>query len=914
MFRFAVTIFLSAFLLFQVQPLTGRYILPWFGGGPSIWTACMLFFQILLLGGYLYSHLLTSRLSPRRQVQVHGVLVLLSLLWLPIAPDVSWKPTAGEAPLSRILLLLAATVGAPYFVLSTTGPLMQRWFTWTSPGTSPWRLYALSNVGSLLALLSYPFVFEPVLTLRSQVVSWSVLYLCYGILAGLCTIPVWRMGQALLSGVVGAGAVSGDAVRGADDERTPRPSLTTMGLWLLLAAASSVMFLATTNQLCIDVATVPFLWILPLSLYLLSFILCFDSPHWYNRTVFAVLLMVGCPVVCDVLLDGADAGLVLQIAVFSTVLFAGCMCCHGELYGLRPATRWLTLYFVVISAGGALGGLFVALGAPRLFSGYYEYHSGLGLVSLAVFLAMVRQRVWLLTPRLPFWVLAAASAAQVLVVSRWFLVPVEANLSDTDWTTLVAGFGVLVAGGLLVTGLQRESVGRLSVLWVCLGLLEACWLTGFVWWQAPAAFLEKFVGAGEAGEESVVGLSPGVLRWFPLICVLFSLTAILVYWSFSRGTVRMRSVYAMLCGGVAGTLLLLGAAGVELAIKQTVSALLYTAVSGVLLDVAARGFRGRGKPELGLFLVVPGATLLLVLGLRLWEIYEADAKQGNVVAVSRNFYGVLRVRRYEAESEDEYDAEGNLLPAKVSLTHGQIRHGFQFEDDYWCRQPTTYYGYESGLGLAIQSARAQARSGDGHGLKVGVVGLGTGTIAAYGRRGDVFRFYEINPDVVELSTKGVFTYLADCEAEKTVVLGDARIMLEHELGQEGGSQQFDVLAIDAFSSDAIPVHLLTTECAEIYRRHLRSGGVLAVHISNRFLDLAPVARGMARHLGWQAIEVSNGNDDTTGVFGSTWFLLTESRAVIEDAAIEGAATLASESDRVLQWTDDYSGLWQVLTF
>ncbi|MFM7832018.1 MAG: hypothetical protein ACKPJD_09525, partial [Planctomycetaceae bacterium] len=167
---------------------------------------------------------------------------------------------------------------------------------------------------------------------------------------------------------------------------------------------------------------------------------------------------------------------------------------------------------------------------------------------------------------------------------------------------------------------------------------------------------------------------------------------------------------------------------------------------------------------------------------------------------------------------------------------------------------------------------------------------------------------------VELSTKGVFTYLADCEAEKTVVLGDARIMLEHELATAAGSQQFDVLAIDAFSSDAIPVHLLTTECAEIYRRHLRGGGVLAVHISNRFLDLAPVARGMAEHLGWRAIEVSNGNDDTTGVFGSTWFLLTENSAVLEDPAIDSAATLPSDSDRVLRWTDDYSGLWQVLTF
>ncbi len=904
MFRFAATIFLSAFLLFQVQPLTGRYILPWFGGGPSIWTACMLFFQILLLGGYLYSHLLTSRLVPRRQVQVHLVLLLVSLAWLPIAPDVSWKPTAGEAPLSRILLLLAATVGAPYFVLSTTGPLMQRWFTWTSPGTSPWRLYALSNVGSLLALLSYPFLVEPLLTLRNQTGTWSILYGGYVILAAICCLPVWRLAEGLL-----AGAAAG--IEPSADDRAVRPSLGTMALWMLLAAASSVMFLATTNQLCIDVATVPFLWILPLSLYLLSFILCFDSPYWYNRTVFAVLLILGCPVVCGVLTDGADAGLVMQIVVFSAVLFAACMCCHGELYGLRPAPRWLTLYFVVISAGGAAGGLFVALGAPRLFMGYYEYHTGLALVAAAVFLAMLRQRVWLQVPRLQFWIFALASVVQLLAQYHWYLRVTGPNLSDSDETILLTVFGGLLCGGLLVTGFVRSEWRRVCVLWGLLAVLQVAVLVSFVHRQAPGFFT-----SGESGVLVLVQrLSFSREFWQ---CVLSAVLPVLVscglFWWLSAKSLQRPLIWSMGFGGFAAALLLWAAFAQGLLTEQRLSSICYTALSGILLDIAARGFRSRGRPPLGLFLSVPGSILLLILGVNLWELYKADSDRGNVVAVSRNFYGVLRVRKYESADEGEYDLEGTLMPDKVSLTHGQIRHGFQFQDEYWGRQPTTYYAYESGLGLAIQSARERARSTDGHGLRVGVVGLGTGTIAAYGRKGDAFRFYEINPDVIALSTRGVFTYLADTEAEKTVVLGDARIMLEHELGTAAGAQQFDVLAIDAFSSDAIPVHLLTTECAEIYKQHLRPGGILAVHISNRFLDLAPVARGMAQHLGWTAIEVANGDDDSTGVFASTWFLLTDNRAVIEDPVIEEAAALPSEDARVLRWTDDYSGLWQVLEF
>ena len=321
MFRFALTIFVSAFLLFQVQPLIGRFILPWFGGGPSIWTSCMLFFQIILLGGYLYAHLLSVYLKARAQVITHTVLLATSLLFLPISPSDSWKPTSDQSPLLHILLLLLATVGGPYFMLSSTGPLMQKWFSQTSPGRSPYRLYALSNIGSLLALLSYPFVFEPWLTLRQQVFSWSSVYGSYVLLAVWCAAGLWKASNSEAALVTSTENNSAESTTSADN-RVPRPSIASMLLWLGLAASSSAMLLATTNQLCIDVATVPFLWVLPLSLYLISFIICFDSPQWYDRRAWGLLLIVCCPVACWVIDEGADVNITKQVVIYSTILSA----------------------------------------------------------------------------------------------------------------------------------------------------------------------------------------------------------------------------------------------------------------------------------------------------------------------------------------------------------------------------------------------------------------------------------------------------------------------------------------------------------------------------------------------------------------------------------------------------------------
>ncbi|PYJ05764.1 MAG: hypothetical protein DME25_07835 [Verrucomicrobia bacterium] len=382
---YALTIFTGAFLLFQVQPLIGKYILPWFGGGPGVWTTCMLFFQALLVVGYAYAHLSSRWLKPRAQALLHVALVLAALALLPITPSSRWKPHGSGNPTCQILALLAANLGLPYFVLSSTGPLMQAWFCRTHPGAWPYRLYALSNAGSLLALVSFPFFFEPHFTRQAQARLWSWGLAAYAVCSGLCALRVWR-GESVEGRVSGGDDGTRNTEHGTSNSPssspTPRPSPLTHALWLLLPACASVLLLATTNKICQDVAVVPFLWVLPLAIYLLSFIICFDNPRWYVRLPFALALLAALGGVCWALFKGGDCSLYQQVAVYGGGLFVCCMVCHGELYRLRPDPSRLTAFYLSIAAGGAGGGLFVAVAAPILFTNYYELHWGLFLCGL----------------------------------------------------------------------------------------------------------------------------------------------------------------------------------------------------------------------------------------------------------------------------------------------------------------------------------------------------------------------------------------------------------------------------------------------------------------------------------------------------------------------------------------------------
>lgn len=665
---FATTIFVSAFLLFLIQPLIAKQILPWFGGSAGVWATCLVFFQTALMAGYLYAHALVRHFAPRTQAFLHIGLLAASCLALPVIADASWKPQSGDDPVARIVGLLALTIGLPYFLLSSTGPLVQAWYA-RCLGRVPWRLFALSNLGSLLALLAYPFAVEPWIATASQAWIWSG---AYAVFAALCAAAAWQAGPMQAARTPNFQAA---------EESGPAPGAATRLLWLLLAATASALLLAVSNHITQNVASVPFLWILPLSLYLLSFILCFDRERSYHRGLFLVLVAVTVPAM-GWLLDGLELKLVIPVYLIG--LFVLCMFCHGELARLKPAPRHLTSFYLSVSAGGVLGGLAIGIGAPLLLSAYYELGIALTVCALLALLISRRLRPWI-----------PAVFTYVAIAAAWL------------------------------------SYGQIS---------------------------------------------------------------------------------------------------------------------------AARA---------------PG-----------------------VVTSTRNFYGAIRVKDYGP-------------PAYIrTFRHGAILHGGQLLGTPEARRkPRTYYGPDSGLGLVIGVLRARGP------LHIGVVGLGVGTIAAWGREGDRIRFYELDPAVIAMARQD-FSYLQDSAARVTTVLGDARLSLEREPAQE-----FDLLSIDAFSGDSIPVHLLTIEALDIYLRHLKPGGVLLYQATNRYLDIGPVVRQLAakRSMG-TALLSSDGGEDATASFEnpSDWIVASTDRAVLEAPGLARLRRSVAEQPGLAPWTDDYNNLLQIL--
>jgi len=661
---FPVTIFLSAFLLFQVQPIMGRFILPWFGGTPAVWSVCLLFFQAMLLAGYAYAHWL-------RRPRVHLVLLAVSIAFLPVIPV---RPAITDTPSARILLLLAVTVGAPYFLLSATAPLLQKWSSSSSPARSPWRLYALSNFGSFLALLSYPFLVEPYVRLHAQAWVWSGLYVAFTL---VCGVVAWASRPAASTNESG---------------RETGPTVPTILYWLGLSAAGSTLLLATTNIVTQDIAVSPFLWIAPLSLYLLTFVLAFERDRWYPRLPFAVAAGVLAPVACMVVNLGGAMELWAQLGAYLAALFVLCMVCHGELRYARPEPRHLTVFYLTIAAGGVLGGIFVALVAPRVFTEFNEYPIGL-------------------------------AAACLLGLTGW---------------------------------LRSGAWGR---------------------------------------------------------------------WTKSNFAIRI-PITALMLGGV--------------------SSVMTVSLSGAV----------------------------------------------HAAATWRNFYGILRVN-------DARNSQGTIR----QLTHGRIMHGSQYLEQALRDRPISYYGPHSGVAMALNALPEGPRV-------IAVIGLGTGTMAAWGRPGDLIRFYEINPLVQTIATTW-FTFLPDSKAKIEVVLGDARIQMDHDMERE--RSVFDLIVVDAFSSDAIPMHLLTAEAADIYRRRLLPGGLLLFHISNRSLNLEPVVRGIAQHLNWNAAQILAEVNPSTGEDASRWVILTENLELLQK--ITQAAPHVGWTDpkrKPVLWTDDFASLWHVL--
>lgn len=670
---YAITIFCSAFLLFLVQPIMAKQILPWFGGSANVWTTCLVFFQLVLLLGYAYADLVVRRLPAPAQLRLHVALLALSCLMLPIVPGAHWKPLGNESPAPLILGLLALTVGLPYFLLSTTSPLVQSWFVRRFHGRSPYRLFALSNLASMLALAGYPFALEPWVTTRMQSYGWSAGYLLFVLLCAACAWYGLRTRPASDA----RARAPGIAVATAEARPAPRRQL----LWVALAATGSFLLLAVTNHICENISSIPLLWIVPLSIYLLTFILCFDSSRWYRRDLVAATLAASLGVMgCTLAISGLTHRLGLQIAVFCIGLFVACMFCHGELARLKPSPRYLTRFYLMVSAGGALGSALVGIVAPLVLPAYFEL-----------------------------------------------------------------SFGLVACAALLALQMRRDHP---------------------------------------------------------------------------------------------------------------------------------------------VFITLSVASVLVTLGTAGWGIQ--DFYDGTILA-TRNFYGVLRVQ------ESGVDAGRHR-----SLIHGTILHGNQYLASDLSRRPTTYYTQTSGVGRVLESMHPTTRR-----LKIGVIGLGTGTIAAYGSRGDVYRFYDINPAVIRVANSE-FTYLKDSEATIETPLGDARLNLERE-----PAHGFDLLGIDAFSSDSIPVHLLTYEALTIYRRHMKPGGIIAFHVTNRYLDLVPVVERLADAQGLHAVLVAN---ESEGGLTSTsdWVLVSDSAASLAVPQIASAARPIEPRREWAPWTDDFNNIVQVL--
>ena len=479
---YGAAIFLGALLLFQVELILGKRVLPWFGGTPAVWTACLLVFQLLLLAGYSYARLFAVKLRARYQGLAHLValgsslflLAFLAFLWpTPITPGSNWRPYGTENPTWFIVRFLLAGIGLPFLILATTGPLLQHWFAREHPGKSPYRLYSLSNLGSLVGLLAYPLLLEPFLSLHTQAWIWTALYAVFISLCGFCAVNAYWIEEA-----------SGTSfVVSRTTEKTAGPTVSRYLLWTGLAACASVLLLATTNSICQQVAVIPFLWVLPLALYLVSFIVCFDSDRWYRPNIFHALFVLVACIVCTFPIGSSTAGYIETLVLFSGLLFTGCMVCHGELARLRPQPKHLTAFYLSVSFGGALGGIFVGIVAPRIFSDYWELQLGLLSCCLLLVVAAAKdgESWWQRGHR---WIVFAALT--VLILS----LPAVLGVFDLKWLSFsdvrrFTAAGVAVTATVLVFLADRSREREPGeIVWVRAGALTSLVLV-CVGWLGP---------------------------------------------------------------------------------------------------------------------------------------------------------------------------------------------------------------------------------------------------------------------------------------------------------------------------------------------------------------------------------------------------------------------------------------------
>jgi hypothetical protein len=786
---FAFTLLVSATLLFLVEPMFARMVLPRLGGSPAVWNTCLVFYQAVLLAGYVYAHLTTRWLGPRRQAALHLLVLLLPWLTLPIAIRGLGAPTGGSSPVPWLLGILSLSVGLPFFVLAASAPMLQSWFAQTGDRAAkdPYFLYGASNLGSLLGLLGYPLLLEPWLRLGVQSWVWTAGYGLLTLLTAASAVVLWRspasrVGEARASERGPTDAYDSRWAGGRQSGLVPpydvseslpddAPSLARRMHWLVLALIPSSLLLGVTTYVSTDIAAVPLVWVIPLAIYLLSFVQVFarrrtlpQSMPVALRTILAGLQAVLLPrqglvvriqplllvLVAATFYFSPYFSIPLRIGLHLGLFYLTALVCHGELARLRPAARHLTEFYLWMSLGGVLGGLFNALVAPLLFRTVVEY---------------------------PLMITAACFARpkqQAMVSPRWWLHP---------------------------------AVLSLAALAVC----------GIAYWQAVQHF-------------------HGIAHWL------------------EARHFNPQSV------------------------MRTMEVVLLSLAGLVAFAVSDRRW---------LFgLAIPGVMLLGLL---------LSTSRGDVVYRDRSFFGVLLVVRDDAHE-------------RMVLYHGSTLHGLQSLRPERRSQPLSYYFHTGPLG---QLLAARAIPAD---REIAVVGLGTGTIAAYGRPGQRFTFYEIDPAVERLARNPkLFSYLSGSRATIRVVLGDARLSLA---GAPGGT--YGVIVLDAFTSDAIPLHLVTREALRLYLDKLAGGGVLALHISNRYMDLEPLMGRLARDAGLAAMAESEYDVDFSeadrreGKMASTWVIMArhkeDFRGLLADARWKPIAVSKSAP----LWTDDFSNILAVL--
>lgn len=680
MLAFGTSIFLSAFLLFIVQPLLAKKLLPWFGGAPTVWLCIILFFQSMLLIGYLYAYFLAKISRVSIQVGIHISLLCLSLCFIPLVPLESYAALPVWPPIA-IFALLSMTLLLPVAIISSTSPLLQHWYCHTYQSVFPYRFYALSNLGSLLGLLAFPFLLEPYLGLDHQLSLWSLFYGVYFVSSGICLILVARKGHTHIIPSKAAEAV--------------RPSKHHIVSWLILTALSCALLLSTTQIMMQNVISFPLLWIIPLTLYLLTFIITFSTPRSYYRP-FWMIVYAALTGLLFYIPSHHQFFLMVQICMFSGLIFSGCMICHGEVAKLKPHPQYLTFYYLILACGGVLGAMLVNIVAPLFFTEWWEFY--------------------------------------------------------------VTLLGILLYSGYLVFYKQTPQPGRVFSV------------SKYTWQGA--------------------------------------------------------------CVGLAGLLA--------------------------------------------------------------FHIHKTNE---DVIMHHRNFFG-------KAEIVEKYSASDYHLR---QLRNGSIIHGQQYLDPEKRLSATTYFSPQSGVGLAMDFQRQHKFIQKG--LRIGVIGLGTGTIAALTQPDDDLHFYEIDPDIEAIARK-YFYYLADAPAKTQVSIGDGRMILAKAL-QNQGSENYDILAIDAFNGDAIPLHLLTIEAMQIYLSHLNPTGLLAIHISSRYMDLFPPIQSLAQSLGLNAYIAANHSDNLNSVYVSEWVLISRQTDIGLFLFQKGALTF-NQQRMDKPWTDDRNNLLSVV--